>query len=264
MVSLVRDLIGRSFKTLVQQKKYGRITVKDISNASGISRNTFYYHFSDINDLTIWIFRRDLAELLIKRFSAETLVRKSDIDGDKYNEYPFYLDMRSKEKNLELGEFWYVLTSFFHKNRNYYSPIFNYSDFNFVSRIPLVSGFTKYLFKLYNKQFQYDVDFALDGLDVSHKDKVLLASYFTNACLGWIINSVNRFLPDVIPTEITPFENADLFPNFSHTIIKNVALGSMPLNSKMKAQAQALADTYAVGITDKERPLIVLGSKEGI
>ena len=43
--------IMEAFLLLLNQNPLDRITVKDIVNACGISRNTFYYHYQDIYDL---------------------------------------------------------------------------------------------------------------------------------------------------------------------------------------------------------------------
>lgn len=41
---------------LLQKKTLGEITVKDIAAECGVTRQAFYYHFSDIYDLVEWIY----------------------------------------------------------------------------------------------------------------------------------------------------------------------------------------------------------------
>jgi AcrR family transcriptional regulator len=43
--------IQDAFTQLLEEKPYSRITVQNIADRCGISRNTFYYHFSDIESL---------------------------------------------------------------------------------------------------------------------------------------------------------------------------------------------------------------------
>jgi AcrR family transcriptional regulator len=43
--------IQEAFIQLLEEKPYNRITVQNIADKCGISRNTFYYHFSDIESL---------------------------------------------------------------------------------------------------------------------------------------------------------------------------------------------------------------------
>ena len=47
----VKPMIAEAFIRLSKQKNIDKITVKDLVEACGISRQTFYYHFQDIYDL---------------------------------------------------------------------------------------------------------------------------------------------------------------------------------------------------------------------
>ncbi len=46
-----KTLIRNAFEQLLEERPYGRITVQNIVDRCGISRNTFYYHFKDIEAL---------------------------------------------------------------------------------------------------------------------------------------------------------------------------------------------------------------------
>ncbi len=46
-----KTLIRNAFDQLLEERPYGRITVQNIVDRCGISRNTFYYHFKDIESL---------------------------------------------------------------------------------------------------------------------------------------------------------------------------------------------------------------------
>ncbi len=46
-----KTLIRNAFEELMEEQPYGRITVQNIVDRCGISRNTFYYHFKDIESL---------------------------------------------------------------------------------------------------------------------------------------------------------------------------------------------------------------------
>jgi AcrR family transcriptional regulator len=54
----------QSYLRLVRQKPLDKLTVKDIVEDCEITRNTFYYHFQDIYDLTAEVFRSEFAALL--------------------------------------------------------------------------------------------------------------------------------------------------------------------------------------------------------
>ena len=51
MASFTKRAIIESFIRQLQNKPADKITVKDIVEDCGISRNTFYYHFKDIYEV---------------------------------------------------------------------------------------------------------------------------------------------------------------------------------------------------------------------
>ena len=53
---ITEKAIKEAFGSLLDEKPFDRITVKDISSRAGINRQTFYYHFTDIYDLALSIF----------------------------------------------------------------------------------------------------------------------------------------------------------------------------------------------------------------
>ncbi|MDR1731222.1 MAG: TetR/AcrR family transcriptional regulator C-terminal domain-containing protein [Synergistaceae bacterium] len=54
--ALMKKALVDALKALVKEKSLAKITVSDITEYCGISRNTFYYHFNDKYDLINWIF----------------------------------------------------------------------------------------------------------------------------------------------------------------------------------------------------------------
>lgn len=59
-----KKLISETFVELLSNKPFDRITIKDIVDACGINRNTFYYYYSDIYDLLEEIFKKELNEIV--------------------------------------------------------------------------------------------------------------------------------------------------------------------------------------------------------
>ena len=49
-----KTALANALKQLLRQKQITKITINDITEACGISRMTFYYHFKDIYDLAEW------------------------------------------------------------------------------------------------------------------------------------------------------------------------------------------------------------------
>lgn len=54
--NLTRSAIVASTKKLLEEMSFSKLTVKKICEKTGISRRSFYNHFSDIYDVVIWIF----------------------------------------------------------------------------------------------------------------------------------------------------------------------------------------------------------------
>ena len=50
-----KKAIAYTFKDLLKEKSFNKITINDIAKRSDINRQTFYYHFQDIRDLVEWI-----------------------------------------------------------------------------------------------------------------------------------------------------------------------------------------------------------------
>lgn len=55
-----KQALANALKQLLQKKQITKITINDITEACGISRMTFYYHFKDIYDLADWTLQEAL------------------------------------------------------------------------------------------------------------------------------------------------------------------------------------------------------------
>ncbi len=67
MAQFTRRAIMESFIRLVATKPLDKITVRDIVEDCEITRNTFYYHFQDIYDLTAAVFRSEFSAIIRRR-----------------------------------------------------------------------------------------------------------------------------------------------------------------------------------------------------
>ena len=56
--------LAEGLKTALRSQEFDQITVVDITECSEVSRNTFYYHFRDKQELVEWIFQTDLGPVL--------------------------------------------------------------------------------------------------------------------------------------------------------------------------------------------------------
>jgi len=66
-----KKAIAYTFKDLLKEKPFNKITINDISNRCDINRQTFYYHFQDIRDLVEWICISEIDNLLDKKEGYE-------------------------------------------------------------------------------------------------------------------------------------------------------------------------------------------------
>ena len=71
MAQLTKNAIMDVFVRLLEQTPMDQITVQAITACCGISRNTFYYHYSDIYALLKAVLQRDMDMLLARRRSRE-------------------------------------------------------------------------------------------------------------------------------------------------------------------------------------------------
>ena len=66
-----KKAIAYTFKDLLKEKPFNKITVNDIANKCDINRQTFYYHFQDIKDLVEWICIDEVDNILKKKDECE-------------------------------------------------------------------------------------------------------------------------------------------------------------------------------------------------
>ncbi len=64
MSDITKRALATAFEQLLTRKPYDKITVKDVVETAHVNRQTFYYHFRDLYDLTRWIFRSEAARIL--------------------------------------------------------------------------------------------------------------------------------------------------------------------------------------------------------
>lgn len=79
-----KDTIADAFILLAKQKSIDKITVKDLVDHCGISRQSFYYHFQDILDVIEWNTLRVGREITQKVQQAATLDEAIDILSAAY------------------------------------------------------------------------------------------------------------------------------------------------------------------------------------
>lgn len=82
MASFTRKAIMDAFIRLLEERPLSRITVKDVVEACGVNRNTFYYHFEDIPSLIEAIIREDTARIMQEHTSIASIEEALQIAVD--------------------------------------------------------------------------------------------------------------------------------------------------------------------------------------
>jgi len=62
---ITKKAIAAGLKELTKKKSFDKITVADITEACGLNRQTFYYHFQDKFDLVDWIYYNEAISIII-------------------------------------------------------------------------------------------------------------------------------------------------------------------------------------------------------
>jgi len=72
MTATTKDMISDAYLAMVNRKSMDKITVKDLVEACGISRQTFYYHFKDLIEVMEWAIDRACEKMLAETFRQPT------------------------------------------------------------------------------------------------------------------------------------------------------------------------------------------------
>ena len=70
MPNRTKKAIARATQELLREKPIIKFTVKEITDKCDLTRNSFYYHFSDIYDVVNWIFE-DEVESFVEQYVDE-------------------------------------------------------------------------------------------------------------------------------------------------------------------------------------------------
>ena len=96
MSQLTRKAIMKCTLELAEKKSLKKITVKDIADECGITRSTFYYHFSDIYDVLDGVVQAKIDEF------------NEEYNGESIGKYGLIFLMQEEEsgwKNMLRHEF---------------------------------------------------------------------------------------------------------------------------------------------------------------
>ncbi len=152
MSDLTKQALIASFKKLLETEPFDKITISDITNDCGLSRQTFYYHFRDIFDMIRWIYNSESLNEIGGRGRYRTW-------QDKIREL---FDYTLNNKSLILG------------------------TFNSKCRNDLVG----YYMDVSIRKISDIVEMKSDG-DIAEKDKKFIASVYAYAFVGIMVDWIS-------------------------------------------------------------------------
>lgn len=72
MKGTTKDNIAEAFLAVSGKKPLDKVTVKDVADAIGISRQTFYYHFKDMVEVIEYVMERELSLIFDRTLEAKS------------------------------------------------------------------------------------------------------------------------------------------------------------------------------------------------
>lgn len=100
--TITKQAIIYSFKQLMKEKKFDKISVSDITNVCHLNRQTFYYHFQDKYELMNWIYYNEIFLPLVNKLEMNMYEDAfKNMFRTMYNEK--YLYVNALSMNTEYG-----------------------------------------------------------------------------------------------------------------------------------------------------------------
>ena len=66
-----KTMLAHALRDALQTVPLSKVTVSGLTRTAGVTRQAFYYHFADIRDLTVWVFKREVADQIIAHTTYE-------------------------------------------------------------------------------------------------------------------------------------------------------------------------------------------------
>lgn len=158
MPNFTQRAIKATFIKLLEERPLKDITVKDIVEACGINRNSFYYHYQDLPTLIEEIIKEEADEVIMKYPSVNSVVECFDA----------LVEFASKHK-----------TAIMHIYRSINRDVFE-----------------RYLMDLSLYFVQSYINIALDEKLIKEEDKDTIVNYYKCIFFGMIIDWLNTGMKD--------------------------------------------------------------------
>ena len=164
MLKNAKEVFAESLKKMLEKKALDHITVKDIVEDCGVSRQAFYYHFTDIYDLVEWIFVEE---------ASAALANNRDIDTWQQG-YCRVLQQMRENKNL-------VINTYRSTSREYLE---------------------RFMYKVLYQVIYTVVEEQATGLSVDKKHKEFIAHFYSLAVIAmgidWVRTGMKEDPEDIV------------------------------------------------------------------
>jgi probable dihydroxyacetone kinase regulator len=109
---ITKKAIAAGMKELTKKKSFDKITVADITEICGLSRQSFYYHFQDKFELVDWIYYNEAISIIVNdldydNWDTKILQFLSKIKEEDY----FYINTLKASVENEFREYLFKVTS---------------------------------------------------------------------------------------------------------------------------------------------------------
>ena len=108
---ITKKAIAAGMKELTKKKSFDKITISDITEACGLNRQTFYYHFQDKFELVDWIYYNEGISIIVNdldynNWDTKVLQFLTKIKEEEY----FYINTLKASVENEFREYLYKVT----------------------------------------------------------------------------------------------------------------------------------------------------------
>ena len=153
MPQFTKRAIKDAFMSLLNERPFEKITVKEIIEKCGVSRNTFYYHFQDVYDLMGEILDDEMTRL--ETYNTET---------------PNWIEAFKQA------------TEFARQNKRAVYHLYKSVNHSYLER---------YIYNAIYCKMENLVNQRARGIECSQKEKRIMSEFYTFALMGEIFHWLN-------------------------------------------------------------------------
>lgn len=213
-----RQDIVDAFVGRVENASLSKVRIAELISTLGINRNTFYYYFSNKQDVAMYVLRTDLDFELRSTFPERELICAPCFDKDDEPPLAYYIHVETGARTLDASGFMRSFVRAALSRPAFYRKLFNAQE----------PDFSRSVASLYWPVIEHDIDFILDGRYLPAPMRRL----FTNHSARYIISTTRFCLEDNDGASLLD-DRTNPFWNILHESLYN-AIQAHPVNRYAK------------------------------